>query len=110
MRLEGIKMQMGDGKPNLFKCTYPNYVEGKINFCDQQCLAEGKPNSQIGKSTEQHFREFAQANLALMPDGNFQKAWFKKGSIRANGCYWNTSVLIIPIPNTPNYYYVGFFS
>ena len=104
-------MQMGDGKPKLWKCVYPAYVEGKINFMDQKILAEGTVNSQVGLSTEKQFRELAEKHLEnLMPDADYKKAWFKKDSIRASGCYWNTSVLIIPISNSHNYYAVRFFS
>lgn len=101
---------MGDGKPKLWKCIYPHYVEGKINFLEQQMLAEGAVNNQVGLSTEKQFREFAEKNLELMPDADYTKAWFKKDSSRAHGCYWNESVLIIPIPYSHNYYAVRFFS
>ena len=104
-------MQQGDNKPRLFKCSYPNYIEGKINFCDQQLLATGETlTKQFGMSTEKGFRNFAEINLSLMPEAAYNKAWFKQDSIRASGCYWNKSVLIVPIENSRNYYMVSFFS
>jgi hypothetical protein len=103
-------MQQGDNKPLLWKCVYPNYQEGKINFCDQKLLATGISINQVGLSTEKRFRELAEKNLALIPEAAYNKAWFKQDSIRASGCYWNKSVLIIPIENSRNYYQVSFFS
>jgi len=103
-------MMMGDGKPTLWKCTYPNYVEGKINFLEQKVLAEGPVNTQVGLSTENNFRKFAEEHKHLMPDGQLDKTWFNKRTQRNKGCYWNLSSLIIPIKDSKDYYRVAFFS
>ena len=103
-------MQQGDNKPLLWKCYYPAYVEGKINSLKETLLATGPQLNQVGLSTEKRFRDLAEKNLALMPEAAYSKAWFKQDSIRASGCYWNKSVLIIPILDSHDYYMVSFFS
>jgi hypothetical protein len=100
-------MMMGNGKPKLWKCEYdpPGSVMLKMDK-----LAEGERVDKIGISTEQKFREFAEANKHLMSDVDLSAARFKKDECRAKGCYWNLSVLIIPIAGSKNYYRVAYFS
>jgi hypothetical protein len=110
-------MMQGDNIPKLYKCVYPPELGGRT--LKQDKLAVGEKFNKVGSSLEKHFRDFAEKNLALMPNANYSAARFFKQEIKGNGwargMYWNKSYLFIPIngakPNDwSDYYLISFFS
>ena len=104
----------GDGLPKLFWVKYleSNRPSNKdrIPIVDKLEVLVRGPKTRKKDSVEAFFRKFLEEHKNIIPDADLSKTRFNKREIRANGGYWNTSVLVIPIKNSENYYKISYFS
>jgi len=95
----------------IFFCHYENPNEKrdlkKIELCRQDKILEVPTK---GGSLEKQWLKLAMSGACEMPGADFKNAWFRKDIQNWGGLYRNLSRLIIPIPNSKNYYKVSFFS
>lgn len=96
--------------PKLFYCEYDPSNDRIMIKEDKIAEMENFPNKTIGQTTENLFRQFMNDIKGLMQNVQLARAWFNKKEVRANGLYWNTSVLIIPIAQSKNYYRISYYS